>query len=114
MEKASSASVATIVGVELTGQHGLFMEGMHVTNDPAPSCIVRIILAPMGPGTLRKYAGLPMKDSPLFCHTVPEIDPTTTAASSYGFLLPGNDTGVRRQLSHPRLLTKYQPIDRGR
>jgi hypothetical protein len=123
MEKASSASVAIIVGVALMGQHGLFMEGMHVTKYPAPSYIVRIILAPMGPGTLRKYAirgarsGLPMKDSPLFCdhlHTVPEMDPTTTEASSYGFLLPGNDTGIRRRLSLPRLLTKYQPIDRGR
>jgi hypothetical protein len=78
MENASSASGATIVSVELAGQHGLFMDATHVTNDPGPpGCIVSIRLAPLGPGTLEKY-GLLMKDSPLFVdhllQTVPEMD----------------------------------------
>ena len=124
MEKASSASVAPKVGVELTGQHGLFMDEIYVTNDPAPSCIVHIRPAPMGPGTLIKCAihcarpgGLLIPDSSLFfdhLRMVPKNDPSTTPASSHGFLFQGNDTGVRRRLSPPRMLTRYQPIDRGR
>jgi hypothetical protein len=47
-------------------------------------------------------------------HTVPVYHCITATAHSYGFPLRGHDSGIRPRHSLPSLLTRYQPIDRGR
>jgi hypothetical protein len=74
--------------------------------------------------TLRKY-NVPCAQSGLLVidrnvgfdhlqHTVPVYHCITATAHSYGFPLRGHDSGIRPRHSLPSLLTRYQPIDRGR
>lgn len=94
------------VGMTSTGQNGLFVDRMRVTDEQAPGGIIVVTAAPMslGIGNMGFH----------HLHTVPVYDCITATAPSYGIPLRGHDSGIRSRLSLPSLLTRYQPIDRGR
>jgi hypothetical protein len=96
------------VGVKSTGNNSLFVDGMRVTDEQAPDGIVVVTADPMIPGIGNMGLGFD------HLHTVPVFDCITATAPSYGFPLRGHDSGIRPRSSLPSLLTRYQPIDRGR